>query len=299
MGVCVADYDNDGFQDVYLTAFGPNALFRNNGNGTFTDVTPAAGVGDTRWSTDCAFGDYDRDGDVDLYVANYVTFDESTVPKPGSRETAATGSMPVMCGPRGLPGEADVLYRNDGNGTFTDVTSRAGIRDPGYYGFGVLFTDLDDDGWPDIFVANDSVPNLFFRNNRNGTFAEEGLQSGLAVSGMGREQAGMGVDAGDYRRRRPARSRPDQLHARLQHAAREQRRRSLHRHHARRRTWRIGPIPYMGWGVGFVDIDNDGLSTSSSPTATCIRTSTRRGSAPHTFSASCCSRTSGTSASGT
>src|SRR5713226_5345630 len=175
MGVCVADYDNDGFEDIYITAYGPNVLYHNNGNGTFTDVTVKAGVGDPHWSTGCAFGDYDRDGYVDLYVANYLTFDEKTVPKRGSSSLCKFMGVDVMCGPRGLPGEADVLYRNNGDGTFTDVTKRAGIRDPGYYGFGVIFSDLDNDDWPDIFVANDSTPNLYFHNNRDGTFSEMGL----------------------------------------------------------------------------------------------------------------------------
>lgn len=258
MGVCVADYDNDGFQDVYLTAFGPDALFRNSGKGTFTDVTAAAGLGDARWSTNCAFGDYDRDGDVDLYVANYLTFDEKTVPKPGSGPNCRYGSLPVMCGPRGLPGEPDVLYRNQGNGTFADVTVRAGIRDPGHYGFGVLFSDLDDDGWPDIFVANDSVPNLFFRNNRDGTFTEAALLSGLALSGEGREQAGMGVDAGDIN----GDGRLDLIQTNFTNdynTLRENNGGGLFTDITHAAGMGVIPFPYMGWGVGLVDVDNDGL----------------------------------------
>src|SRR5437763_5523406 len=161
------------------------------------DVAAAAAVGDPRWSTGCAFGDYDRDGLVDLYVANYVRFDARTGPPSRASGACHYLNITTFCGPRPLLGEADVLYRNTGNGHFTDVSRATGIVDPGYYGFGVLFMDLDDDGWPDIFVANDSVPNLFFRNLGNGTFAEQGVLSGLAVSGNGREQAGMGVDAGD------------------------------------------------------------------------------------------------------
>jgi hypothetical protein len=258
MGVCVADYDNDGFDDAYLTALGADVLYRGGGTGRFTNVTRAAGLGDARWSTGCAFGDYDRDGDVDLYVANYLTFDEKTALAPGSRPNCRYGSLPVFCGPRGLEGQADALYRNDGNGTFTDVTARAGIRDPGHYGFGVLFSDLTDDGWPDVFVANDSTPNLFFRNNRDGTFAEEGLLSGLALSGDGREQAGMGVDAGDvngdgmldviqtnftndYNTLRT--NNGGGLFTDVTHAA----------------GMGVIPLPYMGWGVGLVDLDNDGL----------------------------------------
>src|SRR5262245_38017281 len=162
MGVCTADYDNDGFDDVYVTAvLGPNVLYRNNGNGTFTDVTAQAGVGDTHWGTGCAFGDYDRDGQVDLYVANYVAFDERTIPRRGADANCRFMTVDVSCGPKGLVGEPDVLYHNDGHGRFTDATRAAGINDPGYFGFGVLFSDLDDDGWPDIFVANDSTPNFF------------------------------------------------------------------------------------------------------------------------------------------
>jgi hypothetical protein len=258
MGVCVADFDNDGFEDVYLTALGPNVLYRNTGAGAFADVTARARVGDARWSTNCAFADYDRDGDVDLYVANYVAFDEKTVPPPGALPNCRYGKVPVFCGPRGLTGEPDALYRNEGNGTFTDVTARAGVTDPGHYGFGVLFSDLDDDGWPDIFVANDSVPNLWFRNRRDGTFSEQALVSGLAVSGDGREQAGMGADAGDYN----GDGRLDVIvtnftddyntlyenggqgvFADVTHAA----------------GLGVAALPYMGWGVGLVDMDNDGL----------------------------------------
>jgi len=255
MGTCVADYDNDGFQDVYVTAWGPNALFHNNGNGTFSDVTPAAGVGDTRWGTGCAFGDYDRDGHVDLYVANYVAFDENKIPKRG--EGCSYMTLSVYCGPMNLAGEADVLYRNNGNGRFTDVTRQAGIRDPGYFGFGVLFADLDDDGWPDIYVANDSVPNLLFHNNRNGTFTEQGLKAGVAVSGMGKEQAGMGVDAGDY----DGNGHLDLLVTNFSHdynTLYENSGSGFFTDVSHLAGIAQGGAPYMGWGVGFVDLDNDG-----------------------------------------
>jgi hypothetical protein len=258
MGVCVADYDNDGFQDVYLTAFGANALFRNTGTGAFADVTSAARVGDTRWGMNCAFGDYDRDGDVDLYVANYLTFDEKTAPKRGSRPNCRYGTLPVFCGPRGLQGEADVLYRNEGNGTFTDATARAGINDPGHYGFGVLFSDLDHDGWPDIFVANDSTPNLFFRNKRDGTFSEEGLLTGLALSGDGREQAGMGVDAGDV----DGDGRLDLIQTNFTNDYNTLRKNNgggLFTDVTHAAGMGVIPFPYMGWGVGLVDFDNDSL----------------------------------------
>jgi len=255
MGTCVADYDNDGFQDVYVTAWGPNVLFHNNGNGTFSDVTATAGVGDTRWGTGCAFGDYDRDGLVDLYVANYVAFDDSKIPKRGQGCTYMT--LSVYCGPQNLVGETDVLYHNNGNGRFIDVTASAGIKDPGYYGFGVLFADLDDDGWPDIYVANDSEPNLLFHNNRNGTFTEQGLKAGVAVSGMGKEQAGMGVDAGDY----DGNGHLDLLVTNFSHdynTLYENSGSGFFTDVSHLTGLAQGGAPYMGWGVGFVDLDNDG-----------------------------------------
>jgi hypothetical protein len=253
-GVCVADYDNDGFQDVYITAFGPNVLWRNRGDGTFTTTKHAA---DRRWSTGCAFGDYDRDGFVDLYVANYLRFDRKTVPPRGAPQCRFM-NIDAVCGPRPLPGEPDALYRNNGNGSFTDVTTTAGAAEPGHYGFGVLFTDVDDDGWPDIYVANDSTPNLFFHNRGDGTFAEEALQSGVAVSGDGREQAGMGVDAGDY----DGDGRLDLVKTNF-----AQDYTSLYRNEGQGlfvdASFRSGLAatlgPYLGWGVGFSDMDNDGL----------------------------------------
>ena len=258
MGTCIADYDNDGFQDAYVTAFGPNVLVHNNGDGTFTDVTARAGVGDPRWSTNCAFGDYDRDGDLDLYVANYLAFSELTVPKRGASSNCKYLGIDVMCGPRDLVGEPDVLYRNNGDGTFTDVTRSAGIADPGHYGFGVLFSDLDGDGWPDIFVANDSVQNFLFRNNRDGTFSEIGLPSGLALSGDGKPQASMGVDAADY----DGDGRLDVLVTNFSHDYN-----TLYQNGADGLfsdvSYKAGvaapSLPFLGWGAGFADFDNDGL----------------------------------------
>jgi predicted nucleotidyltransferase len=253
-GVCVADFDNDGHSDIYITAFGPNVLWRNTGRGTFTATGQAA---DTRWSTGCAFGDYDRDGLVDLYVANYVRFDARTVP---TRESGTCTFLNIVtfCGPRPLPGEADVLYRNAGRGRFVDVSRAAGIVDPGYYGFGVVFTDLDDDGWPDIFVANDSVPNLFFRNRGNGTFEEQGVLSGLAVSSHGREQAAMGVGVGDLDedgRLDLVQTNFAQDYTTVYHNDGE----GLFRDGSLRAGTLATLGPNLGWGVGFVDVDNDGL----------------------------------------
>ena len=252
-GVCVADYDNDGFVDVYITAFGPNVLWRNIGGRRFAATREAA---DARLSTGCAFGDYDRDGFVDLYVANYVRFDPAQIPSRGS-PVCNFANILTYCGPRPLPGEPDSLYRNTGKGTFVDVTKSAGVSEPGYYGFGVLFSDLNDDGWPDIYVANDSTPNLFFRNLQNGRFAEEALQSGLAVSADGREQAGMGVDAGDF----DGDGRLDIVKTNF-----SQDYTSLYRNDGSGlfvdASFRSGLAatlgPYLGWGVGLVDFDNDG-----------------------------------------
>ncbi len=198
MGVCIADYDNDGFADIYLTNLGPNVLYHNNGNGTFTDVTAKAGVGDPRWSTSAAFGDYDKDSDLDLYVANYLDVGPSKLPARVAGVCDYQGE-PVMCGPRGLPGAGDSFYRNNGDGTFTEISQESHAVDKdNYFGLGVVWADVDNDSDLDIYVANDATPNLLFVNNGNGTFEEQGFLSGLAVSGDGREQASMGVDVADY-----------------------------------------------------------------------------------------------------
>ncbi|HOM98725.1 MAG TPA: CRTAC1 family protein [Acidobacteriota bacterium] len=195
MGVSAADYDNDGFVDLYLTNLGPNFLYRNNGDGTFTEVTEAAGVGDPRWSTSAAFGDIDGDGDLDLYVPNYLTLNMDRLPP---RNCSHRGNI-VLCGPSGLEGAGDVLYRNNGDGTFTDITEDSGATDPDrYYGLSVVMADLDNDGDLDIVVGNDATPNLVFVNRGNGTFEEMGFLTGLAVNADGLEQASMGLDVADY-----------------------------------------------------------------------------------------------------
>jgi len=199
MGVVTGDYNNDGFEDFYVTCLGPNHLFRNNGNGTFTDVTAKAGVSDPRWSTGAAFVDYDNDGKLDLFVSNYVDFTLDHLPEFGVGRTCQFKGTPVQCGPRGLPGAGDSLFHNNGDGTFTDVSSKAGVSDPnGYYGLGVICSDFDDDGLVDIFVANDSTPNFLYHNNGNGTFKEIGFVAGTAVNESGSEQGSMGVTLGDY-----------------------------------------------------------------------------------------------------
>ena len=200
-GACVGDFDNDGYDDLFVTYWGQNALYRNNGNGTFTDVTEKAGLlhKTARWSTGCSFLDYDKDGDLDLFVANYVDFDISKTPAKGSNQYCLWKGVPVMCGPRGLPAGRNILYQNNGDGTFTDVSEKSGVAKPaGRYAFTSIVSDYDNDGWPDIYVTCDSTPNILYHNEGNGTFTDIGFISGTAVNEDGQEQAGMGVSAADY-----------------------------------------------------------------------------------------------------
>jgi enediyne biosynthesis protein E4 len=200
-GVCVGDYDNDGHDDLFLTYFGKNVLYHNNGDGTFTDVTEKAGLGQsrTRYGTGCTFVDYDRDGHLDLFVSRYIDLDLAKTPVGGSSRYCKYRGVPVNCGPLGLARETCSLYRNHGDGTFTEVTEKAGILKPGgRYGLSAVAFDYNNDGWPDLFVACDSSPNLLFRNNHDGTFTEVAMEAGCAVNGDGLEQANMGVGVGDY-----------------------------------------------------------------------------------------------------
>jgi hypothetical protein len=200
-GVCAGDVDNDGYVDLFLGQWGHNVFLHNLGNGTFRDETRERGLDrpESRWSTGCAFMDYDRDGHLDLVVANYIDFTAQETPRPRDRSGCNWKGIPVPCGPRGLKGETMTLYHNDGHGHFTDVTKKAGVETPReYYGFTVLTGDFDNDGWPDFFVTCDSTPSLFFHNKRDGTFEETGLLTNLAVNEDGREQAGMGATAADY-----------------------------------------------------------------------------------------------------
>ncbi len=200
-GVCIGDYNNDGHEDLFISQWGQNKLFRNNGNGTFTDVSEAAGLlrsGPPLWGAGCTFTDYNRDGHLDLFISNYVGFDLSHAPLPGADSHCNFKGVPVNCGPRGLPYGRHLLYRNNGDGTFTDVSVASGIASAREtYGLNVVAADFDDDGWPDIYVACDSTPSVLFMNNHDGTFREEALERGVALSDDGMEQAGMGVGVGD------------------------------------------------------------------------------------------------------
>jgi len=258
-GVCVADYNNDGFDDIFCTYFGQNMLFRNNGDGTFTEATKAAGLlnDKPRWGAGCAFLDYDRDGNLDLFVSNYVHFSFERAPVSGANSNCNFHGVPVECGPRGLPTGMHSLYRNNGDGTFTDVSQQAGISQfTKCYGMTVVAADLDEDGWPDIYVACDSTPSLLFMNNHDGTFREEGVLRGVALSDDGEEQAGMGVGVGDY-------DLDGHLDLFKTHFADDS---CVLYHNDGKgnfddvtRSSRIGvETRYVCWGAGMVDLDNDG-----------------------------------------
>jgi hypothetical protein len=253
LGACAADVDNDGWLDLYITAFGPNALYRGNGNGTFTDITKNAGVGSTLWSTSCAFGDMDNDGDLDLYVANYVEFNAQNNKFCGD----VARKIRAYCDPHVYPGISGVLYRNDGTGAFTDITKEAGVQRTDGKSLGVIFLDYDADGWSDIFVANDRVPNFLFHNERNGRFRETGLLAGVAVASDGKARAGMGTDFGDYDND----GRPDLVVTNF----------DLETHSVFRNMGGgifvdataesgVGPptLPFVGFGTAWFDGDNDG-----------------------------------------
>ena len=257
-GAIAADYDNDGDSDLFVTFYGQNRLLRNNGDGTFADVTAPAGLVTeaTRWGTGAAFLDYDRDGRLDLFVANYIDLDLAKAPTPDSGLCRYKG-VPVACGPPGLPGGKNALYRNKGDGTFEDVSERAGILEAsGTYGLGVSTLDFDDDGWTDVYVANDSNPSALYRNNGDGTFTDIGIRAGCAYSQDGRPQAGMGVGLGDYDRNGTVdivktnfAGDTTTLYA------------NIGRGFCEDRTFASGlgvNTRWLGWGAGFVDFDNDG-----------------------------------------
>ena len=200
-GICVGDYDNDGWDDLFCTFWGRNILFHNNGNGTFSDVTKKAGLAQEkgRWGTGCSFVDYDRDGHLDLFVCNFVHLDPDNPPSIDNASFCQWKGVPTMCGPRGLPGDTNILYRNNGDGTFRDVSEKAGILKPGpRYSITSVCCDFDNDGWPDIYVAVDSMPSILYQNNHDGTFTDIAVISGCAYNADGHEQAGMGLGVADY-----------------------------------------------------------------------------------------------------
>jgi hypothetical protein len=258
-GVCIGDYNNDGFEDIFCTYFGQNRLYRNNGDGTFTDVTKAAGLWNEtpRWGAGCSFLDYNRDGHLDLFVSNYVRFSFEHAPTPGEGANCNFKGIPVECGPRGLPTGRHSLYRNNGDGTFTDVSEHAGIASATEsYGMTVVAADLDEDGWTDIFVACDSTPSLLFMNNHDGTFREEGVLRGVALSDDGMEQAGMGVGVGDY-------DLDGHLDLFKTHFSDDAN--GLYHNDSKgnfddvTRSSRLGvDTRYICWGAGITDLDNDG-----------------------------------------
>ncbi len=258
-GACVGDYDNDGNEDLFVTYYGKNRLYHNEGNGTFKEVAESAGVAGTgkQWGTGCAFVDYDRDGLLDIVVANYVDFDLASAPAPGERANCMWKGAPVMCGPRGLKASTNVLYHNLGGGKFADVTKQAGIdKTSGHYCFSVSTLDYDEDGWPDIYVACDSTPSILYHNNHDGTFTDKAVTSGVAFNDDGREQAGMGSTIADY---------DGDGHLDIFKTNFSDDTSTLYRNNGDGTfsdvTFAAGlglNTKYLGWGVMFFDFDNDG-----------------------------------------
>jgi hypothetical protein len=257
MGVCTADVDGDGWEDLYVTALGGSRLYRNNHDGTFADITERIGVAVGGWSAGCGFADYDHDGDLDLFVSRYVNIDLNNLPQFGRDKTCEYRGIAVQCGPRGLPGESDFLFRNDGE-RFTDVSQKSGVSDTrAYFGLGIAWFDYNDDGWLDLYVANDSTPNFLYRNEKDGTFKEVAFPMGVAVSQDGAEQGSMGVALGDY-------DNSGRLHIWVTNFAEEYN--ALYRNNgdhftdASFQSKTAAPsLPLVGWGNAFFDYDNDGL----------------------------------------
>jgi hypothetical protein len=258
-GVCTADFDNDGYTDLFVTYYGHSVLYHNEKNGTFKDVTEAAGLKSAtiRWDTGCSFVDYDLDGNLDLVVTSYLEFDRDKIPEPGSGGYCQWKGMPVMCGPRGLPPGRTFLFHNDGHGKFTDVSVPSGVSKPeGCYSFTALASDFDNDGYPDLYVACDSRPSLLYHNLRNGTFEEMGVSAGVALSDAGQEQAGMGVAVSDYdedgfvdiAKTNFSDDVPNLYHNNGDGTFTD-------------RVYEAGlgaHTQYLGWGIHFLDVDNDG-----------------------------------------
>jgi enediyne biosynthesis protein E4 len=254
---CIGDYDNDGWDDLFVTYYGQNVLWHNNGDGTFTDVTAKAGLVQDRlrWNSGCAFVDYDRDGNLDLFVANYIDLDLKTAPVPESGPCLYKAVM-VACGPPGLQGSKNILYHNQGNGTFVDVSESAGItKTDGTYGLGVLTADFDNDGWPDIYVANDSMPSTLYHNRKNRTFVDISVEAGCALSADGKPQAGMGVSAADY----DGDGNIDILKTNFAGDT-PSLYRNLGNNSFEDATFAAGlgsNTRFLGWGAGFIDFNND------------------------------------------
>ncbi len=261
-GVAIGDYDNDGWPDIFVANFGKNRLYHNNHNGTFTDVAERAGVTLGNWSDGATWGDYDGDGRLDLFVSGYLHYDVKNQPLPGDetvpRAFCQLRGTPVMCGPRGLPGEPDHLFHNNGDGTFTDTSVKAGVSDPGnYYGFTSTFVDVNNDGKVDLLVANDSSPNYLYTNKGDGTFEDKSYLSGFALNNEGREIASMGLAVGDYRNNGLL----DLLVTDFSDDYKV-----LYRNDGDATfsdvSGKVGiaevPVPFLGWGVGLIDYDNDG-----------------------------------------
>jgi enediyne biosynthesis protein E4 len=258
-GACAADYDNDGYTDLFVTYFGHSVLYRNQGDGTFKDVTDSAGLRSDaiRWDTGCSFFDYDLDGKVDLVVSGYVEFDRSKIPEPGASGYCQWKGLPVMCGPRGLPAGHTLLFHNDGNGKFSDVSLKSGLGKPtGCYGFTALASDFDNDGYPDLYIACDSRPSLLYHNQKNGTFEEDGIPAGVALNDAGQEQAGMGVAVADYDE--------DGYFDIAKTNFSDDVPNVYHNDHDGTFTDRVyeagvgARTQFLGWGIHFIDVDNDG-----------------------------------------
>lgn len=258
MGITVVDIDGDAILDLFATGFNGNAVYRGKGNCKYEDITERTGLKGQGFMTGSAWGDYDRDGDLDVFVPGYVLLDLNNLPVFGSSQTCSFKGIRVQCGPRGLPGERDFFYRNKGDGTFDEVAEKIGVGDKAkYYGLGAIFADLDNDGWLDIYLANDASPNYLYRNNKNGTFSDISFESGSSYSGAGVEQGSMGVAVGDY---------DNDGNFDIFTTNFEGEHNTLYHNETRRGFLDVSAQsgvgqsskPFVGWGTGFVDLDNDG-----------------------------------------
>ncbi len=259
MGITAVDFDGDGILDIFATGFNGNVVYRGKGQCKFEDVTEKSGLKGTGFQTGSAWADYDRDGDLDVFVSGYVALDLNNLPVFGSSKTCSYKNIRVQCGPRGLPGERDYFYRNKGDGTFEEIAEKVGLADKEkYFGLGVTFADYNNDGWPDLYVANDSSPNYLYKNNQDGTFSDVSFETGTSYSGAGEEQGSMGVSIADYEN-------DGNLDIFVTNFESEQN--TLYRNLAGKGFLDISAEagvaqparPFVGWGTSFVDFDNDGL----------------------------------------